>query len=78
VDSPAVNMPDFPMPVIRLRMDMEQGSGQHPYGCPTQDHQPKPTEHVTNRPHDALRLAQFLQSQQLRESQFYMAQPKRI
>jgi hypothetical protein len=42
VDGSAVNMPDFSVPVIRLRVDMEQGSGEHPYGCPTQDHQPKP------------------------------------
>jgi hypothetical protein len=59
VDGSAVDMPDFSVPVIRLRVDMEQGSGEHPYGCPTQDHQPKPRDSVTTRSHDELRLAQF-------------------
>ena len=37
MDSPAMEMSGFSMPMVRLGMDMEQRCGKHPQRCPGQD-----------------------------------------
>ncbi len=34
MDGPAVNVTDFSMPMVRFRMDMKQGSREHPQRRP--------------------------------------------
>lgn len=49
VNGATVNMPYFSMKMIRFRMDVEQRSREHPYGCPDEDDHARPRAHTIYR-----------------------------